>query len=65
MRTLNRTSTPCQVRDRAYSHLLKNLQGDYTAMPAALRLEILAFYCDRTAPKSGDGKPPRPIPGLD
>lgn len=41
-----------RLSDRAYAQLLDKLEGHYTDMPAELRLDILAFYGDLSAPIS-------------
>jgi hypothetical protein len=40
------------LSDRAYARLLDKLKGHYTEMPEELRLDILAFYGDLSAPIS-------------
>ena len=39
-----------KLSDEAYAHLLGKLEGHYTDMPPDLRLDILAFYGDLSAP---------------
>jgi hypothetical protein len=39
-----------KLSDRAYARLLDKLEGHYTEMPEELRLDILAFYGDLSAP---------------
>ena len=39
-----------KLSDRAYAQLLDKLKGHYAEMPPELRLDILAFYGDLTAP---------------
>jgi hypothetical protein len=41
-----------KLSDDAYAHLLDKLEGHYTDMPPDLRLDILAFYGDLSAPIS-------------
>jgi hypothetical protein len=41
-----------KLSDDAYAHLLDKLQGYYPGMPPDLRLDILAFYGDLSAPIS-------------
>jgi hypothetical protein len=41
-----------KLSDDAYAHLLDKLQGHYPGMPPDLRLDILAFYVDLSAPIS-------------
>ena len=41
-----------KLGDRAYAQLLGKLDGHYTDMPPELRLDILAFYGDLSAPVS-------------
>lgn len=46
-----------QLSDRAYAHLLAKHAGHYQDMPPELRLDILAFYGDLSAPiTKSDGK---------
>jgi hypothetical protein len=46
------------LSDHAYARLLDKLKGHYTEMPVELRVDILAFYGDLSAPIStkSDGK---------
>ncbi len=39
-----------KLSDHAYARLLDKLEGHYTEMPEGLRLDILAFYGDLSAP---------------
>jgi hypothetical protein len=41
-----------KLSDDAYAHLLDKLEGHYTDMPSELRLDIVAFYGDLSAPIS-------------
>ena len=41
-----------KLSDDAYAHLLDELQGHYSGMPPDMRLDILAFYGDLSAPIS-------------
>lgn len=41
-----------KLSDRAYAQLLEKMESRYTEMPAELRLDILAFYGDLSAPIS-------------
>lgn len=41
-----------KLTDRAYAQLLDKLEGRYADMPAELRLDILAYYGDLSAPVS-------------
>ncbi|HYL76000.1 MAG TPA: zinc dependent phospholipase C family protein [Bryobacteraceae bacterium] len=41
-----------KLSDEAYAHLLGKLEGHYPDMPADLRLDILAYYGDLSAPIS-------------
>ena len=41
-----------KLSDHAYAQLLDKLQGHYTDTPTELRLDILAFYGDLSAPIS-------------
>jgi hypothetical protein len=41
-----------KLSDDAYAHLLDKLESHYTGMPPDLRLNILAFYGDQSAPIS-------------
>jgi hypothetical protein len=57
-----------RLSDRAYAQLLDKLQGHYADMPPELRLEILAFYGDLSAPistKSDSGEWAKVIKELD
>jgi hypothetical protein len=44
-----------KLGDRAYAQLLDKLEGHYADMPPELRLDILAFYGDLSAPVSTKG----------
>jgi hypothetical protein len=39
-----------RLSDRAYAQLLAKLEGRYADMPPELRIDILAFYGDLSAP---------------
>jgi hypothetical protein len=41
-----------KLSDQAYAQLLGKLEGHYTDMPPELRLDIIAFYGDLSAPIS-------------